>query len=91
VPSALETKRNYFSLSTQHFKKKHCHQLEIPTILTAFCAEEKEDGLESQGNAPDLGDSVCQRAFSVLLKNCCLYAGSKCLSENTVGHKGDAF
>lgn len=44
------------------FKKKHCHQLEISTILKAFCAAEKKDGLESQGNTPELGDAVKERS-----------------------------
>lgn len=63
MSNTLETKRNHFSLTTQHLKK-HCHQLEISAILKDFCAAQKKDGLESQGNAPELGDSVCQRALS---------------------------
>lgn len=78
VSSIMENKRNSFSLITHHLKK-HCQQIEVSTILKAFCAALKNE-LESQGNASDSEIvSVCDKE----LPQCCRKVAACSLEVDT--------
>lgn len=90
MTSTLETKRNQFIFTTQHFKKLLPTTRNINYFQCLLCSR-KKDGLKSQGSASEVRDSLCQSALSVLLKNFCVFTGSRYLSEKTEDPKGDAF
>lgn len=91
VTSTLETKRNQFSFTTRHLKKMLPPTRNINCFQCLLCSRKKKNGLKSQGNTPEVRNNLCQRALPVLLKNFCLFTGSRHLSENTGDPKGDVF